>query len=180
MTTANGLDGAWIAVQVRQNCERSVTSQLARAGYDCFLPLRSRTMRLGARQAPDIPLFPGYVFSRYLGNSPYRIVQASGVLRLVGLANRPIPIPDDEIGAIQRAISSGLPTEPWPTVEVGERVDITAGPLAGVQGTLIAVKDEWRLILSIRLLQRAVAVVVRRDHIAPAIRRAAAMTTSSW
>jgi transcription antitermination factor NusG len=51
---------------------------------------------------------------------------------------------------------------------VGQRVLIEGGPLAGVNGVLAQVKDAWRVVVSVELLQRSVAVEVDRDVVAPA------------
>jgi len=57
-------------------------------------------------------------------------------------------------------MASGLPNRPWPFVGVGDRVRIEAGPLQGHEGTLVEFKGSHRLVLSITLLHRAVAVEI--------------------
>jgi transcription antitermination factor NusG len=63
-------------------------------------------------------------------------------------------------------IASGLPVGPWPYLRVGERVRIEAGPLRGLEGILTQVKDVWRVVVSVELLQRSVAAEVDRDVLA--------------
>jgi len=52
-------------------------------------------------------------------------------------------------------------------VREGERVRIHKGLLAGVEGILIRTKGDYRVVLSIEMICRSVAVEVSRDSIAP-------------
>jgi len=56
---------------------------------------------------------------------------------------------------------------PWPFLELGHRVLIERGPLAGVEGILDEVKGKYRLVVSVQLLQRSVSAEVDRDWIRP-------------
>ncbi len=158
------LENAWVAVQVRINREKAVAVILRRAGYEEFLPLYSPRGR-GAPAERERPLFPGYLFCRYSSRIAFRIVQASGVIRLVGEAHAPLPVDDDEIAAIQRVVSSGVYNEPWRFAQPGTRVRINVGPLRGLEGTLVSVRNLWRLIISVTLLQRALAIEVRGEDV---------------
>jgi hypothetical protein len=55
-------------------------------------------------------------------------------------------------------VTSGIPNQPWPFLKVGEKVRIESGPLRGLEGVLVEFKGNRRLILSVTLLQRSVAV----------------------
>lgn len=158
------LERQWVAVQVKVNREKSVSAMLRRAGYEEFLPLyRARGARSPLRYPR--PLFPGYLFCRYDSRISFRIIQTPGVIRLVGEARTPMPIADDEIAAIERVVHSGVYSEPWRFAEAGAHVRVCRGPLSGLEGTLIAVKNFWRLIVSVTLLQRAIAVDIAGDDI---------------
>src|SRR5262245_35513265 len=87
----------WVAVQVHAGAERSVSRSLAVRGYESFLPLcKTVAKRSGCILVSDKPLFPSYVFCRYMPNPSFRIVEAPGVIRIVGIKNRPSPIPDEQ------------------------------------------------------------------------------------
>jgi transcription antitermination factor NusG len=158
------LENAWVAVQVKVNREKSVSAILRRAGSEEFLPLyRARGAPAPIRYSR--PLFPGYLFCRFDSHINFRIIQAPGVIRLVGEARTPMPIAEDEIAAIERVVKSGVYSEPWRLAAVGAHVRVCRGPLSGLEGTLIAVKNFWRLIVSVTLLQRAIAVDIAGDDI---------------
>ena len=64
----------------------------------------------------------------------------------------------DEIDAIQRLVDSGADARPWPFLREGQRVRIEEGSLSGVQGYLVSIRGENRLVLSLEMLQRSVVV----------------------
>jgi len=88
-------------------------------------------------------------------------------MQVVGFGNKPEPVADEELRAVERFVASGLPVEPWPFLKVGELVLVDDGPLAGLEGTLVEVKNRYRIVVSLTLLQRSVAVEIDRDCIRP-------------
>ncbi len=116
-------------------------------------------------QTVDMPLFPGYVFCRFAYTSRLPVLNTPGVTSVVGFCNVPTPVSDDEISRIQAIQASGLPAQPWPYMRVGQRARIERGSLAGLEGVLIREKDSLRVVVSVELLHRAVAVEIGRDMI---------------
>ena len=113
----------------------------------------------------ELPLFPGYLFCRFAGAQSLAVRQTPGVISVVGFAGKPEPIPDDQISAIRTTIESGRAFQPWRYVVAGDRVRIEHGPLAGVSGVVIREKGEIRVVVSVELLQRSVAVEIERDSL---------------
>lgn len=83
----------------------------------------------------------------------------------MGVGKTPLPVQDEEIEAIQQAAASGLPTMPWPYLQVGSLARIEGGPLEGLTGIIVKIKSGMKLILSVNLLQRSVAVEIDREWI---------------
>jgi transcription antitermination factor NusG len=90
-----------------------------------------------------------------------------GVSLIVGMGKTPIPIDEAEIAAIQSTVKSGLPSQPWPFVQIGQRVRIVHGPLFGLEGVLLDFRGHHRLVLSITLLQRSIAVQIEDAWVTP-------------
>jgi transcription antitermination factor NusG len=88
-----------------------------------------------------------------------------GVIQIVGVGKTPIAVGEEEIAAIQRVGSSGLPTIPWPYLQVGQTARIEAGPLQGMSGIVVRIKSGLKLVLSVQLLQRSIAVEIDRTWI---------------
>jgi transcription antitermination factor NusG len=89
------------------------------------------------------------------------------VLRIVGMGGQPSAVEDSEIESVRAVIHSGLLAEPWPYLEAGCRVLIVDGPLRTVQGIFLEAQRNHKLVISISLLQRAVAVEINRDWAVP-------------
>jgi transcription antitermination factor NusG len=162
----------WFALHVRSRCEKTVAASLHSKGYDQLLPLyRSRNRWSDRVKDVDLPLFPGYVFCRFDPTRRLGVLTTPGIVAVVGLGKAPQPVEPAELAAIQALASSGLPAVPWPYLKTGERVLIEHGALQGVEGILTAVKKELRVVLSVTLLQRSVAVEIDRSLIRPIPRR---------
>lgn len=151
----------WFALQVHAKHEFGVASSLRSRGYDPFLPLhRCRKLWSDRIKVVEAPLFPGYMFCRLNLHHRLPVLTAPGVIRIVGHTRRAIPVDEAEINAIQAIVASGLPTEPWPFLRAGDRVRIERGPLRGLEGILVETRGAHRLILSVTLVQRSVAVEI--------------------
>ena len=149
----------WFALQVRTRHEMGVARHIRGIGYEEFLPLYMCRKRWSDRvKEVESPLFPGYLFCRFDPQNRLPILKIPGVIQIVGNSRQPIPVDESEINAIQSLVTSGIPNQPWPFLEVGERVHIEAGPLRGLEGVLVEFRGSRRLILSVTLLQRSVAV----------------------
>lgn len=158
----------WFALQVRTRFEHAVATYLDGKGYEWFLPLYKCRRRWSDRiKELELPLFPGYAFCRFDPLNRLPVLTTPWVVQVVGIAKTPIPIEESEIAAIQRAVQSGLATEPWPLLEVGQRARVEYGPLAGLEGTLLDFRGHHRLLLSVTLLRRSVAVEVDSADVTP-------------
>jgi transcription antitermination factor NusG len=156
-------EGDWVAVQVRLNRERFVAQQLRMHGYDEFLPVAAAAGK--AARGRERSLIPGYVFCRYKIRPGFRIVQAFGVMRIVGFGGAPAAIPDHEIDALRRVVESGVQAEPCRFIKSGDRVQVCAGPLSGLEGILLYVKKAVRVLVNVTILQRSVAVELGIDDV---------------
>jgi transcription antitermination factor NusG len=158
----------WFALRVKSRSEKIVSTIARNKGFEEFLPLYQSRRRWSDRfKSVEVPLFPGYVFCRLNPEFRLPLLTIPGVLSFVGIGKVPVPIDDAEMAAIQTAIGSGLLAEPYPFLEVGQRVRIAEGPLAGVEGLLVEVRKQQRLAVSVSLLKRSVAVEIDRHWVRP-------------
>lgn len=158
---------AWFALAVTPRKEKVTARTLRMMGYEDFLPLYSVKRRWSDRiKTVEFPLFPGYVFSRFDPKMRLPILKISTVMNVVGLGNRPEPVDQSEILALQTVCQSGLQAVPCPYLTVGAKVLINEGPLTGLEGILVQA-GQSRLVLSVSLLQRSVAVEIDRAWVSP-------------
>jgi transcription antitermination factor NusG len=158
----------WFAVYTRHQHEKSVAASLSRNGLEVFLPLydvarqwKDRTKHL------SLPLFPCYVFFRGGLERRTKILSTPGVQSIVTMAGLPAAIQKSEIDAVRRAVGSYLRIEPHPFLNCGDRVRVKAGPLEGIEGILIRIKNSFRLVLSAELLGKSIAVEVDDSSVEP-------------
>ena len=158
----------WFAIQVRARHESGVASFLEGKGYELFLPLHTcRKLWSDRIKKVEAPLFPGYLFCRFDPRDRLPILKTPGVVQIAGYNRSPVPVDESEIRAIRALMASGLPNQPWPFLDLGDRVRIEGGPLEGHEGVLVEFKGGHRLVLSITLLQRAVAVEIDSAFVRP-------------
>lgn len=158
---ANTNEFPWFALHVRSRREKCVADHLLGKGYELFLPLYECRKRWSDRiRQVEAPLFPGYLFCRFNPLNRLPILKTPWVIRVVGYNHSPIPVDETEISAIRALVASGVPSQPCPFLKVGDRVRIESGPLRGLEGILTKFKGTHRLVVSIALLQRSVAVEI--------------------
>jgi transcription antitermination factor NusG len=151
----------WYALYTRHQHEKRVHQVLTAKGLEVFLPLyttarqwKDRVMRV------SLPLFPCYVFLRGDFNQWLPVLTTPGIYSVVGFGGQPASISNEQIDAIRRVIESPVKAEPHPFLRRGDRVRVMAGPLRGLEGILVRKKNWCKLLLSIEILQRSVAVEI--------------------
>lgn len=164
------LEPHWYAAYTCARHEKRVAAELYARAVECFLPLYSSPRRWKDRRVTlELPLFPGYVFVRLVLLERLRVLQIPGVVRLVGFDGRPTPLPDTEIESLRSGLSARLRAEPHPFLTVGRRVRITGGPFEGLEGILKKKKSSLRVVVSLSLIQRSVAVDVEATDVTPTV-----------
>ena len=157
----------WYAIRVQVKFAKVAAAVLREKGFEEFLPLyRARHQWSDRVKQVDLPLFPGYLFCRVdIADGLLPIVTTPGVLGIVSAGKYPVAISDPEIETVRTVVRSGLPVLPWPCLGAGSRVLIEHGPLAGVEGIVLDADKKYRLIVSVPLLQRSVAVEIEREWV---------------
>ena len=159
---------SWYAVRVKSKFERTVSMALRQKGYVEFLPSYSETRQWSDRvKQIQRPLFPGYVFCRFDVTKRLPILITPGVVGIAGFGKTPVPVEEQEIQTIETIIAAGVAAEPWAFCSAGERVLIERGPLAGIEGIIVQLRGEYRVVVSVTLLQRSISAEIDRTWIRP-------------
>jgi transcription antitermination factor NusG len=159
VSTGCGPQSAWHALYTCFQHEKVVARILSNKRFEVFLPLYSAAHQWKDRvKRLTLPLFPCYVFVRGGLARHLDIVSTPGVCDFVGISGKPSDIPESEIETVRRVIDKSLRVEPHPFLNRGDRVRVKSGPLEGIEGTLVRKKNSFRLVLSVELLQKSVAV----------------------
>lgn len=158
----------WWAVYTRHQHEKIVAGALTAKGHEVFLPLYASVRKWkDRRKTITLPLFPCYVFVRGVPNRRLSIVTTPGVHMVLIEGDSPAVVPEDEIAAIRRTIDVRMKIEPHPFLRCGQRVRVRRGALEGVEGILVRVKNLVRLVLSVELLNKSVAVEIDAANVEP-------------
>ncbi len=164
----------WYALYTRHQHEKTVARLLTGKGFETFLPLYPAVHRWkNCVKQLALPLFPCYVFVRGPLDRWLPILTTPGIHTVVGFGGKPATIPGSEIDAVRRVVESPLNAMPHPFIKCGDRVRIKSGPLEGLEGILLRKKNQWKLLLSVEMLERSVAVevdasVVERAYVSKA------------
>jgi transcription antitermination factor NusG len=151
----------WYAIYTSSRHEKVVAKQLEERGIESFLPLyRSWHRWKDRRKLVDLALFPSYVFVRIEVRKRLRVLQVPGVVNLVSCNGEPAALPEQEINALRSGLEHRVYAEPHPYLRVGRKVRVARGPMAGAEGILSRKKDKHRVVISIGVLMRSIAVEV--------------------
>ena len=164
---SDGLD--WYALRIRSKLGTVASTTLNSKGYEEFLPVYRARRRWSDRvKNVELPLFPGYLFCRFNATDRLMpILTTPGVISIVGAGKVPVAVDEKEIEAIRAIVRSGLAARPWPLLQTGSKVYIESGPLAGLEGIVTVADKVHRLIVTVDLLQRSVAVEIDRAWVRP-------------
>lgn len=156
----------WVVVHTRPRCEKKLDEAARRQNMLTYLPVHQRTHQYGARERTfTSPMFPGYIFA-YPGVEGRRwLVQNRHVANL-------LEVPDQrslvgQLRQLQMALQSGHLMEVLPYLESGRRVRVLAGPLRGLEGMIVRVKGQTRMVLNVDMIRESVAVEIDSSMLSP-------------
>jgi len=163
----------WYAGYTASRHEKRVAEHFAQRGVEHFLPLYETIHRWNnGRHRVQLPLFPGYIFVHIALQERLRVLEVPGFVRLVGFNGLPHPLPEAEINKMKEALTKGVLAEPYPYLTVGTRVEIRNGPMQGMTGILLRRQNRCRVVISVDLIMRSMAVEVEAADVVP-IRKSA-------
>lgn len=158
----------WYAAYTCANHEKRVALELQLRTVEHFLPLYSCIRRWKDRKVRlEIPLFPGYVLLRLALRNKLRVLEIPSVVCLVGFNGHPAALPDHVVEALRNGLSRDGHVAPSANLITGRRVRITSGPFAGLEGFYKQERNSFRVVVSLDLIQRSIAVDVNRCDIQP-------------
>ena len=160
----------WYAIHTRARHEKAVTAQLHRIGVTTFLPLIRQTHRWSDRQKTiQCVLFDCYTFVclEAYAKKHRPILETPGVIGFVGIRGVGLPIPEKEIENIRNLLANNIPCTPYPFLRTGRRVRIRGGCMDGLEGILVAKNSDQSLVVSVEMIQRALAVRIDGYDVEP-------------
>jgi transcription antitermination factor NusG len=166
----SGIESQWYAIHTRSQHEKAVVTLLQSQGITTFLPLVTAVHRWSdRRKLVHLPLFSCYAFVHMplVPELWTKVLRVRGILGFVGVRGQGVPIPEKEIDSIRKAVSSTAAYKVCPFLEVGQQVRIRGGALDGVEGILVARNGARTLVLSVKPIQRSLAIDIGDYQVEP-------------
>jgi transcription antitermination factor NusG len=156
-------DQRWWAVYTKSRHEKELMRRLRALNIAFYTPLIPRRKRSAAGRTLTtyIALFAGYVFLYGDESTRYRALTTNCVSRW-------LQVPDGveltkDLRRIHQLIEAGAPLTPEARLEMGTRVRVRSGPLAGIEGIIIKRAGSTRLQISVNFLQQGASLLLE-DH----------------
>jgi len=154
----------WYAIHSRSRHEEVVCKGLKKKLIEAFLPkMQVMSRRKDRRKIILVPILPGYVFvhSDLNPDQYWDILKTYGVVRIIGIQGKPVPVKDEEIVSLEKLHGTDRTVRNQAYMKKGDRIMIMEGPLKGLTGFYLRHKGKVdRVVISIELLQRSLAVEV--------------------
>jgi len=172
-TTVSANVPRWYVVYTYPRHERAVADQLAHKSVEAFLPTYTKTSRWKDRRVKlELPLFPGYVFMRICIDQKLKALSIPSVIRILSFNGAPAPLNDADIDAVRLCIGRGAMLQPHSFIAIGERVRVRKGVFEGLEGIVVRHRNSCKLVVTIALIQKAVALELDADcleHVRPSL-----------
>jgi len=160
----DGERGPWFVAYTRGRQEKALARHLLPLGVPFYLPLSAKvTRRQGRTFSSHLPLFPGYVFLRGRGGERIAALRSNLIVRILEVADQVLL--GDELRSLRRLLRAGASPSPLPFFAPGDPVRVTAGPFSGCEGTVLREHGQLRLVVSVSILQRSVAIELDRASV---------------
>ena len=158
----------WIAVYTKSRHEKVVIQELEKNDIEAYCPiLKERRQWSDRKRWVEFPLFRSYVFAKIeLKNSLY-ILQTIGVHHIVKFQGNISTIPDGIIQNIKSMIDGGFTVEQVEYFVKGDEVKVVDGPLKGMEGIVVKIKNENKLVLKVTAIQQAISVQIHPGYLKP-------------
>jgi transcription antitermination factor NusG len=151
----------WYAVYLRSRYEQKTDAELKEKGIESYLPLIEVT-RIWSDRKKKIkePLFRGYLFVKSDLRNTIDILQTDGVVRLVGIRERPSPIPEDQMNWIRLLTQHPEALQREKYIMRGLKMRVVAGPFFGLEGFIVREKGTHKVVISFESIQQSVSLEI--------------------
>lgn len=161
----------WFAVNTLPGNEKRARTNLERQGWSCFLPHLLTTCRSGRHLLTQRrPLFPSYLFVALdLSRTGWKSIDSTyGVRHIVKQSGVPAPLPRGCVEALQSMTDEAGVFSFSTRLAAGDAVQFTAGPFAGLIGTLEQIDAQGRITILMNLFGRTSVIRSTASEVSPA------------
>ena len=168
--TGAGTQRHWLAAYTKARHETLVARQLTSKLVSHLLPTYVRSAHWSDRLKRTMaPLFPGYVFVQVSEEERVRVLQTAGVVNIVSVAGRPVPLDDTDVAMLREFVARPHQFEPHPFLNAGQRVRVKHGPFEGWEGIFVYKKNIARLVVSLEPILQSVSLELDGTDVEPVV-----------
>ena len=155
----------WYVIYTKSRHEKFVESALIKKGIEAFTPKMILRRRWSDRvKLIEQPLFKSYCFVRFSLKNKITVVSQPGVVNVVHFRGQYVPVQQSVIDSLKILIKNKVRIDPYPYLNVGDKVEIKDGPLKGVEGYIIEKRNKNTvLVVSIEAIASSIKCVVDID-----------------
>jgi transcriptional antiterminator RfaH len=158
----------WWALHTKPRTEKSLARYFLHRKLAFFLPLAKKQWRTKGRPRTSyVPLFSGYIFFHGDNQARLEALGTHQVVKCLAVENQGQL--HEDLARIHQLMISGAPIAAETRLRPGAWVEITAGPLQGLQGKVLRRGKRWRFVVEVHFLQRGASVEIDGDMIQPAL-----------
>jgi len=158
--------GLWWVAHTKSRNEKALAHDLIGKNISYFLPMTWKVQRRSHRTFRSLlPLFSGYLFFCGKENERVELLRTNRVANVIVVKDQEKLL--DELVQFEQALRAGAPLTPYKYIKAGQWCRVIAGPLMGLEGIVIQVKNVARLVLQIDMLGQAASVEIDIDLIEP-------------
>jgi transcriptional antiterminator RfaH len=157
----------WYVVYTMPHHEKKIYAQLLKEGIDAFLPLQTtlKQWRDRKRKVTE-PLFRSYIFVHISMNEYFKVLNIPGVIRYICFEGKAVMVSKTKIEALINLLNNKFELEESPTyLKKGDKVQIMAGILKGLDGELVLFNNQKRVIIRIEEINKSLFVNVPASYL---------------
>jgi len=157
----------WYALYTRSRTEKKVYTELKARSIEAFLPLQ-RTLRQWSdrKKWVEEPMIRSYVFVRISEREYFDVLNTPGAVRFIFFEGKAAPIPDWQIEALQKILSSDEDFEITDhAIAPGDKIIINKGPFRDIPGELVELKGKKKVVVRIDHIGHSLLLTISPAHL---------------
>ena len=166
----NKPDYQWYAIYTRPNNEKKIFAELKEDKIECYLPLKKTLRKWSDRKKwIEEPLFRSYIFIKVSQIEFFDVLSIPGVIYYVRFGGKPQTIPEYQIENIKKMIAQEEKEVivNYDNIKKGTDCEVLVGPMKGLQGEIVRVCGQYRLLIRLNSMGISLHVNISKDEVKP-------------
>ena len=154
----------WTVAYTKSRHEKSCAKELQLKGYEIYLPLiKKRRQWSDRKQWVALPLFKSYIFVKTSLNNTLSITQTPGITKIIKFGGSIAVVQNSSLMAIRLMLDGGYNPKITDSFIKGDNVVVREGSLKGIQGEVVRIDGNDRLIVRIDSIQHSLSIKIKRS-----------------